>query len=330
MKTDPQEINRYLNESRNCAMQMIQNAAYMQKELPSLEMSDGLREEIGKLCDDLISTKHDLIGEIFECYELLAEDSDAPQIGKMINQIHQWMSGSVGSIQECVAAIQQSIAQGTAAPVLGMLVMESAVNIIKAVPALPENREESFDANEDDPFDEEEEEEDQDDEADRNEPNCYAFNCEDSYPVGQLIDGIRDVMARPEVTEEELEQLKVFLFAMERLPLVTPGVRMSLGLRLNQGGESDWIEIRMEDEILTLGRGSWVDGDADTETHFEVGLAYRDGDAFQASNFALSFISCAEDFCREVVIEDTSDEPFSGWELQKDKSRWSQLPSSFF
>lgn len=326
MKTDPQEINRYLTESRDCAMQMLQNAAFIQKELPSLAMPDGLREEIAKLFDDLISTKHDLIGQISECYELLAEDSDAPRIGKMINQMHQWMSRSVESIQECVAAIQQSIAQGTAAPVLGMLVMESAVNIIKAVPALPENREEFFDDNEDDPL----VEEDQDDEEDTYDPNCYAFNCEDTYPVSQLIDGIRDVMARPEVTEVALEQLKVFLFAMERLPLVTPGVRMALGLRLDQGGESDWIEIRMEDEILTLGRGSWVDGDADTETHFEVGLDYRDGDAFQASNFALSFISCAEDVCREVIIEDTSDEPFTGWELQKDKSRWSQLPSSFF
>ena len=90
MKTDPYEINRYLTESRNCALQMMQNAAYMQKELPSLEMSDGLREEIEKLCDDLISTKHDLIAQIFECYELLEEDSDAQRIGKMINQMHQW------------------------------------------------------------------------------------------------------------------------------------------------------------------------------------------------------------------------------------------------
>lgn len=169
------------------------------------------------------------------------------------------------------------------------------------------------------------------DEEERNgyDPNCYAFFCEDSYPMGQLIGGIRDIMARPDVADEALEQLKVFLFAMKRLPLVTPGVRMSLSLRLDQGGESDWIEIRMEDEIFSLSRGAWVDGDADTETHFEVGLDFRDGDAFQASNFALSFISCAEDVCREVVIEDTSDEPFTGWELQKDKSRWSELPSSF-
>ena len=105
---------------------------------------------------------------------------------------------------------------------------------------------------------------------------------------------------------------------------------MSLSLRLDQGGEANWIEIRMEDEIFTLTRGAWVDGDAETETHFEVGLDCRDGDALQASNFALSFISCAEDVCREVVIEDTSDEPFNSWSLEPDKKRWSQLPSSFF
>jgi len=169
-----------------------------------------------------------------------------------------------------------------------------------------------------------------DEEGNGNDPNCYAFYCEDSYPVSQLIDGIRDVMARPDVADEALDQLKVFLFAMKRLPLVTPGVRMSLSLRLDQGGEANWIEIRMEDEIFTLTRGAWVDGDAETETHFEVGLDCRDGDALQASNFALSFISCAEDVCREVVIEDTSDEPFNSWSLEPDKKRWSQLPSSFF
>jgi len=160
-------------------------------------------------------------------------------------------------------------------------------------------------------------------------PNCYAFNCEDSYPISQLVDAIRDLMERPELSVETMANLKVFLFAMERLPLVTPGVRMSLGLRLDQGGESDWIEIRMEDGEFSLGRGAWVDGDADTETVFEVTPDYREGDAFQASNFAQSFIRCAEDVCCEVVIEDASDEPFSAWDLEPDKKRWGSLPCSF-
>jgi len=173
------------------------------------------------------------------------------------------------------------------------------------------------------------EEDDEDDDEEGIDKDCYAFYTEDSYPVGQLVDAIRDIMERPELSTETLEQLRVFLFAMERLPLVTPDVRMSLGLRLDQGGESDWFEIRMEDDTLTLGRGSWVDGDADTETVFEVGPGYRDGDAFQASNFAQSFLSCAEDICREVVIDDSSDEPFDAWNLEKDNSRWGKLRSSF-
>jgi hypothetical protein len=160
-------------------------------------------------------------------------------------------------------------------------------------------------------------------------PHCYAFYSEDSYPVGTLIKAIRGLMDRPKLPKETIGNLKVFLFAMQRLPLVTPGVRMSLGLRLDQGGESDWIEIRIEDDEFVLGRGSWEDGDADTETVFEVTADYRDGDAFLAAQFAESFKECARDVCREVVIEDWSDEPFTGWDLKPDPKRWGSLHCSF-
>lgn len=136
-------------------------------------------------------------------------------------------------------------------------------------------------------------------------------------------------MERPQLSVETTGDLKVFLFAMERLPLVTPGVRMSLGLRLDRCGESDWIEIRMEDGEFSLSRGTWIDGDADTETVFEISSDYRDGDAFIASQFAESFAECARDVCREVIIEDTTDESFTGWDLKPDKTRWGSLPCSF-
>lgn len=210
-------------------------------------------------------------------------------------------------------------AQQRAAEICGAC--QSGDTAAPAAPEMPDATDEAQDPS-DTPEDEDEAEESHD-------TNCYAFYAEDSYPVGQLVGAIRRVMKRPELSTEDLAQLRVFLFAVERLPLVTPGVRMSLGLRLDQGGESDWIEIRMEDGTFTLGRGTWIDGDADTETDFEVSTDYRDGDAFQASNFAQSFRSCAEDVCRAVVIGDTSDEPFNGWDLEKDKSRWGSLPCSF-
>jgi len=61
-----------------CAVQMMQNAIYVQKELPNVQMSDALRRQAGEICDQLIGTKHDLITELFDLDELLPTDaSDA-------------------------------------------------------------------------------------------------------------------------------------------------------------------------------------------------------------------------------------------------------------
>ena len=264
----------------------------------------------------MIGSKHDLISEVVELEDAMVADDSIENLTTRVKMILGWIADDVGAIHQCVEAVNESVKTGATSAGVAILIMESAANIFNATPAWPAIS---------NPAAEEEIESKDHDEND----DCYGFYSEDSYPVGQLIDAIRDVMARPELSPETLEQLRVFLFAMERLPLVTPGVRMSLGLRLDQGGESDWREIRIEDETFSLGRGTWIDGDADTETVFEVGLDYRDGDAFQASNFALSFLSCAEDVCREVMVDDSSDEPFDGWSLAKDKRRWSDLPCSF-
>ncbi len=322
MKTDPQEINRYLSESHTCAMQMMMNAAYIQKELPNLSMPDDLRATISNLCDELIGTKHDLMNEIIECRELMAENTDTSQTEQKLQVMHQWMIAGVQNIQECVTTIQQRIADHSVEPLVGMLVMESAANVISSIPAYPEVMNESFQHEADD-------NQKCEDEADDYDPNCYAFYCEDSYPIGQLIAAIRSLEKRTELTAETLDSLKVFLFAMARLPLVTHEVRMSLGLRLDQGGESDWIEIRMGDGEFSLCRGTWIDGDADTESIFEVTSDYRDGDAFMASQFAESFAECARDMWREIVIDDNADQPCTDWNLPIVKIKWSDLPCSF-
>lgn len=302
---------RFAYDAHACAMQMMENATYILKELPPLDMPDSLRKQIETLCAGLITTKHDLIHEIDELDEFLV--SKTYQIEPWMDRIRRWIIEQMASVDQCIQDVTEAVGRGTADSLVSMLLMESACNILNAAPAVLGIE----DANETDEGEE------------FPGPDCYAFHAEDNYPVGQLIDAVRDVMERPELSTDELAQLRVFLFAMERLPLVTPGVRMSLGLRLDQGGESDWIEIRMEDGTFTLARGCWIDGDADTETDFEVGPDCRDGDAFAASNFAQTFQSRAEDVCRAVVIEDTSDEPFSSWDLEKDKRRWTSLPCSF-
>ena len=314
------ELIRFAGQTHACAMQMMENAAYIQTELPGLEMPDSLRDQIAKLCNDLVGSKHDLISEAIELEDAMAEGANSESLTTYVQRIQRWIAGDIASIHECVGAINEEVQTGTVSPIVAMLIMESAANIFNSTPPWPATG---------DPDAEEAVETETRDEDEEGDTDCYGFYGEDIYPISQLIDAIGDVMDRPELTVEVVEQLRVFRFALERLPLVTPGVRMSVGLRLDQGGESDWIEIRIEDDVFTLGRGAWIDGDADTETVFEVGPDYREGDAFQASSFAQSFLNCAEDVCREVVIEDSSDEPFDGWNLEQDQSRWSSIPCSF-
>jgi hypothetical protein len=140
MKTDPQTIHRYLAETRDFAIQMMQNAAYIQKELPTLEMPDDLRTNIGKLCDELIGTKHDLMHEIFEASEWLESDPDRFELWREL--IRPWILDVIMSINECVEAVQEAAENGSTSPLVSLLVMESAANILNTAPAFPEVSEE--------------------------------------------------------------------------------------------------------------------------------------------------------------------------------------------
>lgn len=324
---NPESIHRFLMETRNCAMQMMENAAYIKNELPLLTMPDAIRSQIVETCDELIGTKHDLIHDVFEIRDLMESSPDPAVLKQCMESIRGMIGMSNIAFHDCVQSAADAVKMGEADPLVSMLLTESGFNILTSVPTFPPEEVFSEDAPGNQTDDEEESDESEEDED--SDDDCFAFNSEDSHPIRQLTNTIRRLAARSGLPPATIDHLKVFLFAMERLPLITPAVRMSLALRLDQAGESDWIEIRMEDAEFTLGRGSWLDGDADTETVFEVGQCCRDGDAFVAMSFADSFRECANDLCREIVIDDFSDEPFQGWDLPQDPNRWSSLHCDF-
>ena len=116
-------------------MQMMENAAYIQKELPSLDMPESLRAQIEELCAGLIATKHDMVHELGEMDGPLT--SVPYQIEPWMERLHRWMKESIFSIDRCVQAVDEAVTNGKASDLVLMLVMESATNIMSAVPALP-------------------------------------------------------------------------------------------------------------------------------------------------------------------------------------------------
>lgn len=136
MNTSP-DLIRFAGETHACAMQMMGNAAYIQKELPSLEMPDSLRDQIAELCSDLIGSKHDLVSEVIELEEEMVANASLDRITSRVKMILRWIQDDVASIRQCVGAINEAVGSGTASSGVALLVMESAVNIFKTTPAWP-------------------------------------------------------------------------------------------------------------------------------------------------------------------------------------------------
>jgi hypothetical protein len=102
----------------------------------------------------------------------------------------------------------------------------------------------------------------------------------------QINGAIRGLLERKGLSAETRERLRVFLFAMERLPLITPGLRMRLELRQDNNGRFGWIEIGMADGELTFSQGRWEDGDAWSEVAFEASACGRDGHVLRVCGFS--------------------------------------------
>ena len=125
-----QRIREFQAHTRDCALQMMMNAIFIQQELPSVQMSDELRQRTVELCSVLIGTKHDLITEIFELDEALEKGAGNVEVLRRINRMVEWAGEDALKMHEIVMALdadaQKDVMNGSAY----LLVSESAVNIL--------------------------------------------------------------------------------------------------------------------------------------------------------------------------------------------------------
>lgn len=118
--------------ARECAVQMMQNAAYMKQELPNVQLGDGLRKQAEEVCDRLASAKHDLISELFDLDELLATDASDAAIGERVERMVRWARDDLLAMHDLVVAIDDEATRDPQVITASILVMESAGNILNA------------------------------------------------------------------------------------------------------------------------------------------------------------------------------------------------------
>ena len=175
---------------------------------------------------------------------------------------------------------------------------------------------------------------DDDEEADPYEGK-YGFFIEDMMLVGSLTSTVRRLLSRPELTPRQITQLGVFLYAVERLPMVTEGVSMALRLIYRMNQEHTYKQVRIDQDSFQLDAGGYVydpavGGDSFGEVVFEASVGEgRDGDPFQAMEFMEAFSGAAADSGYQVVVEDDTDEAFDQWEQDMPADPWEGLESDY-
>ena len=126
-------VRAMMTEAHNCAMEMLANASFIEKELPKVNMPDSLRAMTEKVCSGLIGTKFDIVTELSELDELLgAPDPEAHVISPRVNRIVAWLKADVDQMHELITALDANSKENPAHGLAYMLVAESATNILTA------------------------------------------------------------------------------------------------------------------------------------------------------------------------------------------------------
>jgi hypothetical protein len=163
----------------------------------------------------------------------------------------------------------------------------------------------------------------------------YGFFLEDMSMVIPLAATIRGLLAREDLTPRQISELGVFLYAVERLPMVTEGISMALMLKLTVNNERNYQEVRLDEESFRLEEGGYVydpavGGDSFGTVIFEVSKGGgRDGEPFEAVEFMESFAAVAGDTDYKVILENDKDDAFDQWDQPMPADPWEGLDTDY-
>lgn len=164
-----------------------------------------------------------------------------------------------------------------------------------------------------------------------NDPPMFAFTSEDFVAMKILTKAVRRLSERAGLDEDASRLLRTLIFGLDRLPFTTPGMGVLLILKADAGPDSDWVEVRLDADEMSLGRGVRTQGEAHSETILEVSESFRDGTLYRTFDFAQEFADCAKDPERVIQIEETTIGPFDGWDLVRpDRDGWADCEMEFW
>ena len=121
------ELAAFAGAASSCAFSMMENAAYIEGELPNVKVSEALRAEVLEVCSRLIGTKHDVQSEIGELLDL-TESPDSAVVQVRVARIERRLADDLPTLNGVVQSLERAAATDGGSAYI--LVAESAVNIL--------------------------------------------------------------------------------------------------------------------------------------------------------------------------------------------------------
>jgi hypothetical protein len=104
----------------------------------------------------------------------------------------------------------------------------------------------------------------------------FELMSEDDEAIGVAIRVARRLLKHPQITPQQIRSVGNALYALERLPLVTPGAFTSFGVVYRTGGEGydemHYIDFRISDSTFEISKGgSTYERDIGSDSFSEPG-----------------------------------------------------------
>jgi hypothetical protein len=126
------DIRAVMNAAGNCMLVMLENASFIQEELPNVTLDDTLRARAQDICSSLVGTRHDISTELDEFSELLNDPSSSEKILMRIERIIIWIRKDIFQMHELVTVLAAAAKRDPACGSAYFLIAESATNILHA------------------------------------------------------------------------------------------------------------------------------------------------------------------------------------------------------
>ncbi len=157
------------------------------------------------------------------------------------------------------------------------------------------------------------------------------FDAEDEEFIEQLIKAVRSLLCRKNIDPETIVNLGGFLHALERLPLTTEDIFMTLTLTDEFERQSNWQDINITGDQFRLCSGyrtydPRAGSDWHTTTELNVETDNREGEYFQVAQWVEEFVDRANSESQEITVINDADTPIHNWEFDTSEDTWDRLP----